>query len=150
MSGLLDVYGALLTAKQLELASAHYKLGQSFSHIAREHKVSRQAIHDAVRHADRILEEYEQKLGFMASGRKASAVPPPGGSDIHTMTPGEMCASSKTSGQAQQLVDILDRLRARVARQGIIYSADWIVKELSEALQLIESRSDDPVVVAQA
>jgi predicted DNA-binding protein YlxM (UPF0122 family) len=65
---LLDVYGALLTERQREFVQLHYDEDQSFGEIAQSRGVSRQAVHDAVKHAEKSLEHYEKKLRLLERG----------------------------------------------------------------------------------
>ena len=62
---LLDLYGGLLTKKQQRFTKMHFEDDLSFGEIAREFGVSRQAVYDAVKHAEEGLERYEQKLGLL-------------------------------------------------------------------------------------
>lgn len=124
LANLLGVYGALLTEKQRLMAASHACESLSFAEIARRDNVSRQAVHDAVRHAERLLEEYEATLGIM------ERFSPPPGDDPRAL------ASER-----------LASLRQRVARQGIIYSSDWIQTELMEIERLLEPRVAMPVLV---
>lgn len=59
---LFDFYGALLTDKQRYCLQMHYLQDLSLSEIADDLKVSRQAVHDLLKRAEQILEEYENKL----------------------------------------------------------------------------------------
>jgi predicted DNA-binding protein YlxM (UPF0122 family) len=59
---LYDFYGALLTEKQREYLEMHYLHDLSLSEIADELGISRQAVHDNLRRAEHILEEYENSL----------------------------------------------------------------------------------------
>ena len=45
---LLDVYGALLTERQRQFMLMHFEQDLSFSEIAREFRISRQAVHKTV------------------------------------------------------------------------------------------------------
>ncbi|QDR80433.1 YlxM family DNA-binding protein [Sporomusa termitida] len=63
---LYDFYNALLTDKQRECLNMHYLQDLSLAEIADEFGVSRQAVHDILRRAERTLEEYEKKLGLAA------------------------------------------------------------------------------------
>lgn len=116
---LLQLYGALLTPKQLFLAQAHYLDGKTFSEIAREQNVSRQAVHDAIGQVNRQLEWYEDKLQL--SSKTATQQP-----------------ASCVSPETQPLRNRLEQLRSQVSRQRIIYSVDWIVRDLNDILSMLE------------
>ena len=60
---LYDFYGGLLTEKQREVMELYHEENFSIVEIARELKV----IYDNLRKSDKILREYEAKLGLMMS-----------------------------------------------------------------------------------
>ena len=64
---LYDFYGVLLTDKQREVMELYHEENYSIVEIARELKVSKQAIYDNLKKSDKILREYEAKLGLMLS-----------------------------------------------------------------------------------
>ena len=64
---LYDFYGGLLTEKQREVMELYHEENFSIVEIARELNVSKQAIYDNLRKSDKILREYEAKLGLMMS-----------------------------------------------------------------------------------
>lgn len=121
---LLDLYGTLLTPKQLLLARCHYQQEKSLSEIARQQQVSRQAIHDAMAQVRHQLEYYEEKLQLWAKRDAAHLVP------AQTSVP-------------PQLREKLEGLRARISRQRIIYSVDWIVNDLNDLLRLLDSPDEN-------
>jgi len=63
---LYDFYGALLTERQRQCIEMHYLSDLSLGEIANEQKVSRQAVHDILRRAEQLLEDYEAKLCLVA------------------------------------------------------------------------------------
>jgi len=62
---LVDFYGPLLTEKQRNVWDLHYQQDLSLSEIAEVEHISRQAIHDLLKRTERILTEYEDKLGLV-------------------------------------------------------------------------------------
>lgn len=62
---LMDLYGELLTDKQITYLSYYYNEDYSLSEIAEEFNVSRNAVHDNLKRAEHILEDYESKLKLM-------------------------------------------------------------------------------------
>ena len=116
---LLGRYGGLLTARQMELVSQHYRGGKTLTAIAREQNVSRQAIHDAVRQAKKMLEQYEVKLGALSAAPSVTIEQP--------------------AAIVSEVKDRLEKLRKRVAHQGIIYTVDWIVADLQETISLVQT-----------
>jgi len=100
---LMDLYGGLLTERQHRLARMHYEEDMSFSEIAREEGISRQAAHDAAKHASMALEKFESHLGLL--GARAAT-------------------RNDESGRLADLRRRLDVLRERVRSAGVVYSTD--------------------------
>lgn len=65
---LLDCYGSLLTPRQREYLELYYNENLSLAEIASEFGISRQAVHDAMRHGEEQLLNYESAL-HMAEAR---------------------------------------------------------------------------------
>lgn len=65
VSILCDLYGKLLTEKQLELLNDYYNNDLSLSEIAENNNITRQAVRDNIKKGERKLFEYEEKLSFM-------------------------------------------------------------------------------------
>lgn len=65
MCRLIDLYGGLLTEKQLDIMDLYYNDDLSLGEIADHYDISRQGVHDAIKRGDEALVEYEQKLGLL-------------------------------------------------------------------------------------
>ena len=65
MAWLFDFYGPLLTDKQRRIVELHYENDWSLGEIAAEFGVSRQAIYDILKRAEKALEHCEQRLGLV-------------------------------------------------------------------------------------
>lgn len=63
---LLDFYGGLLTEKQQLCLDMYYNQDLSLAEIAETFTVSRQAVHDILKRAENLLEDYEARLGLLA------------------------------------------------------------------------------------
>lgn len=61
-SELLDYYGPLLSEKQSELLNCYYNEDLSLAEIAKMMNVSRQAVHEQIKHGVKSLISYEEKL----------------------------------------------------------------------------------------
>ena len=65
-SRLFDLYGGLLTEKKRQVMELYYEEDMSLSEIAEEFDVSRAAVHDSLKSSERILRDYEEKLGLLS------------------------------------------------------------------------------------
>lgn len=65
ISILCDLYGKLLTEKQLEFLNDYYNNDLSLSEIAENNNITRQAVRDIIKKGEKKLFEYEEKLLFM-------------------------------------------------------------------------------------
>lgn len=106
MSLLLDTYGELLTDKQRDFLRRYYEEDFSFGEIAREHRVSRQAIFDSVKHGEAALENYERVLGLIRNSGRSGGGPARSGS-------GTGLAVERLSRIALELREWLDRAGRR-------------------------------------
>ena len=67
---LLDVYGELLTSRQLEILELYYREDLSYSEISEELKISRAAIQDSVRKSINQLKKYESVVQYIEKRNK--------------------------------------------------------------------------------
>ncbi len=63
---LYDFYGELLTEKQKQVYEMHYQNDLSLTEIGEELSISRQAVRDQLKRAERILQGYEEKLQLIS------------------------------------------------------------------------------------
>ena len=61
---LLDFYGSLLSDRQREVISLYYEEDLSLAEIAESEGITRQGVRDAIKKAEIILTETEEKLGL--------------------------------------------------------------------------------------
>ena len=59
---LLDCYGELLTKRQRDCLDLYYNENLTLAEIAEHFRISRQAVHDAMRHGEEQLAYYEKTL----------------------------------------------------------------------------------------
>jgi len=71
---LYDFYGELLTDKQREVMSLYHEENYSLGEIANEFGISRQAVHNTLKKAEMILQNYEDKLGLVSELTKQREV----------------------------------------------------------------------------
>lgn len=62
---LYDFYGELLTAHQRQIYEDAVYHDMSLTEIADIQGISRQGVHDLIRRCDKILKQYEEKLGLV-------------------------------------------------------------------------------------
>ena len=65
VSMLCEVYGNLLTKKQLSILQDYYDKDLSLSEIAKNQEITRQAVRDIIKKGENKLFELEEKLGIM-------------------------------------------------------------------------------------
>ena len=70
---LFQIYGSLLTSRQREIMTLYYDEDFSLSEIGENLKISKQAVHDAIKRADKVLYEYEEKLSIYFDRKKREA-----------------------------------------------------------------------------
>lgn len=70
ISILCEIYGKLLTKKQLNILDNYYNLDLSLSEIAENECITRQAVRDIIKKGENKLFEFEEKLGIMKKNMK--------------------------------------------------------------------------------
>lgn len=91
---LYDFYGELLTEKQRDAFDLYYNDDLSLAEIADLWDCSRQNVRDAVKKAESVMAEYEEKTGLVARHRKLNRELEIIGSKLETLA-GEMPDSQK-------------------------------------------------------
>ena len=69
ISFLCQIYGKLLTKKQLQVLEDYYNNDLSLSEIAENNNITRQAVRDIIKKGESKLFEYEEKLLIMKKMR---------------------------------------------------------------------------------
>ena len=70
ISILCEIYGKLLTKKQLNILDNYYNLDLSLSEIAENEGITRQGVRDIIKKGENKLFEFEEKLGIMKKNMK--------------------------------------------------------------------------------
>lgn len=65
ISMLCEIYGKLLTEKQLEILTDYYNNDLSLTEIAENNNITRQAVLDIIKKGENKLFEFEEKLSIM-------------------------------------------------------------------------------------
>ncbi|MFD2612971.1 putative DNA-binding protein [Paenibacillus gansuensis] len=66
INALFDFYQTLLTEKQATFLRYYFHENFSLGEIAAEFEISRQAVYEHIKRAERVLEDYEEKLHLLA------------------------------------------------------------------------------------
>ena len=66
---MLDIYGPLLSEKQLDMMDLYYNEDLSLSEIAQNVGITRQGVRDAIKKAERFLLDTEEKMKLAARSR---------------------------------------------------------------------------------
>ena len=74
ISMLCEIYGNLLTEKQLQILTDYYNNDLSLSEIAENNQITRQAVRDIIKKGENKLFELEEKLLFMEKTMKQEKV----------------------------------------------------------------------------
>ena len=69
---LYDFYGQLLTKRKQEVMELYHEENLTLAEIAEEFGISRAAVHDSLKSAEKSLQEYEQKLKLVSKFMKTS------------------------------------------------------------------------------
>ena len=67
---LFEQYKMLLTDKQREIVSLYYNEDYSLGEISENLNVSRQVIYDTLKRSEKILKDYEDKLGLVKKSKE--------------------------------------------------------------------------------
>jgi len=126
---LLDIYGPLLTERQREFVRLHHDEDMSFGEIARQFGISRQAVHDAVRQAEAAMERYESGLHLISRLE--------GDSSAASVEPQESAAQAPAA-DLRPIIESLERIRRKLATQGIIYDPERYAGALGEVIEKLQ------------
>ena len=67
---LFDLYGPLLTEHQQDIWQLYYLEDWSLAEIGTEQSISRAAVHDLLERTQRLLEDYEERLGLLSQHQR--------------------------------------------------------------------------------
>ena len=68
---LYDFYGQLLTQRKQQVMQLYHEENLSLAEIAQEFGISRAAVHESLKSAEKSLSEYEEKLGLVEKFMKS-------------------------------------------------------------------------------
>lgn len=108
ISLLYDFYGQLLTKRQREVMELYHEENFSLSEIADEFAISRQAVHDTLKNAEKALLGYEEKLGLVEKFQKTRRAIGEIDAEIDRLA-GE-CTERQTAAQLKKIKAIIDKL----------------------------------------
>ena len=75
ISVLYDFYGPLLSEKQRRFTELYHNENCSLTEIAKAEGVSKQAVSEGLRRAEKALINYEEKLGLVARWKRENGIP---------------------------------------------------------------------------
>lgn len=106
---LWDIYNGLLTKTQQEFTDMYFNLDLTVSEIAKEKKISRQAVSDCLKGCKKQLEEYEEKLGFCRRLHGEALRRSLAATDINVWAESFKSAHPEFTGDIKKLTDIINR-----------------------------------------
>ena len=74
ISTLYDFYGPLLSEKQQRFVELYHMENCSLTEIAEEVGVSKQAVSEGLKRAEKALTNYEEKLGLLARWKRENGI----------------------------------------------------------------------------
>lgn len=92
---LLDAYGDLLTGRQRDYLSLFYEEDLSLAEIGEKFSITRQAVHDTIRHGEAQLLEYESALRLVEKNQTRQKI---------------ILQLQALAGNNRQIVDLLEQL----------------------------------------
>ncbi len=114
----------MLTERQRLFISLHFAEDLSFGEIAAEYDISRQAVHDAVKHGTEALKDYEEKLGLLHKQVNHSRG---GGAAVGEET-------SAKSDELRSVLEDLDKIKDTLERSGgVLYNVDGVLGRTNSA-----------------
>lgn len=106
---LYDFYGQLLSRRQNQVMKLYHEENLTLSEIASEFGISRQGVHDALKNAERALDDYEKKLGLVAKFERSGYAVRQIDGIIDGIIRG---LAAEDSAPARQAVDDLKKVKA--------------------------------------
>lgn len=99
---LIDFYGNLLSERQRDIISLYYEEDLSLSEIAENIGITRQGVRDAVKKAEIILTEAEEKLGLAARFRVLS--------EKMNIIKDKLSSLDDEKGEIKPVIEMIDKL----------------------------------------
>lgn len=94
--GLYDVYGELLTVRQRQIVEMSFNDDLSLGEIAEELSISRQSVRDSLLSSEKLLTDFEEKLGVVKMRE-----------NLYDLS-NELMKDSETQNVAKAINDILE------------------------------------------
>lgn len=99
---LIDFYGSLLSERQRDIISLYYEEDLSLSEIAEDVGITRQGVRDAIKKAETILTDAEEKLGLAARFKNLS--------DEISLIKEKLCILAAENGNVKPVIEMIDKL----------------------------------------
>ena len=107
---LYDFYGNLLTDKKRQVMEMYHEDDMSLAEIADDMGITRAAVYDSLKSAERQLERYEEKLGLLTKYEENS--------DLAAQAAGIIAGagSAISAEDKKELLDIIEKLSSQNMR----------------------------------
>lgn len=125
ISDLFHVYGELLSPRQRTFIQLYYDENLSLAEIAERHEISRQAVHDAIKHGRRALANYERTLHLLELRRDGGGAIP----------------SNGWRGKVETILDEMEK----TLHEGGAELADRLPAQIASLRELVHGRGPSPV-----
>lgn len=140
MYSLLDLYGCLLTEKQFNIMNMYYNDDLSLGEVAQQCGISRQGVHDAVKHCEKALAEYEEKLGLLkAQGDYVEQLKEFKEQALDIFNECKRISLSKPI--AEKTIVLLENLDSKLAE----YETDAMIEEIENSAELSSDISAEDI-----
>ena len=104
LSQLFDLYGGLLTEKKRQVMELYHEDNLSLAEIAEELNISRAAVHDSLKSAEKSLRDYESKLKLLADYQERATA-------LETIK-SELLKIKENDDAVKRITEIIEKLEA--------------------------------------
>lgn len=104
---LLDFYGEMLTSKQREFLDFYYNEDLSLAEIAANVGITRQGVRDAIKRAECLLYDMEQRLGLVARFKDVQ-----NGLEEIIDCASKISAENRKSGLSREISDLTVKIKS--------------------------------------
>lgn len=110
ISELFHLYGGLLSERQRTFIEMYYDRNLSLAEIAEQHEITRQAVHDAIKHGRKALFRYERELHL----HERVQSPRPVGQQDEWVEHAHTILDEMENSLSEETIDRENRLKAQI------------------------------------